>query len=108
MSPRRLAAPVSEDEALLLSALLDGELAPRDRAIAERLLEESPEAALWLESSASVGELGRDVWEEHGALARVAEPGPAYAHVAFRLAEPRVNGTAFRSGRWPRDDSSDT
>jgi anti-sigma factor RsiW len=109
-----LPRPLQEEEEMLLSAFLDGELAPEDRPRVEALLDAHPEAAEWLAAARRLGEVGREIWEDTAVTAvaaLVADPAPQYAH---RLGSHRsMNGVArvlfqrlFRSD--PEDDSSKT
>jgi anti-sigma factor RsiW len=110
--PRR--PGLEAEEEVLLSALLDDELAPEDRERAEALLLARPEAVEWLAAARCLGEVGRGVWEELAEFpvaASVADPGVGY-RAAYALA-PSANGRArFGPFRWlrrgPGDGSSGT
>jgi anti-sigma factor RsiW len=101
----------SGEEEVLLSALLDDELAPSERAAALELLSVRPEAHAWLAAARRLGEIGREIWEglaESHAFAGVADavadpPAPFAARAA-----PRMNGVFSSLRRQAREDPSET
>jgi hypothetical protein len=96
---------LSEEQALLLSSLLDDELEPRDAELARELIAEGAEAQEWLDAAATLGAIAREVWDEPDAPARIAaEPAPAYTPVSL----VRPNGVPYRARRSPRDTTSET
>jgi hypothetical protein len=105
VSPRRPSDWIDEERALLVSALLDEELEPRDAELARELIAEDAEAQQWLDAAATLGEIAREVWDEPDARPRIAaEAAPAYAPVSF----VRANGVPYRARRSPRNGSSET
>ncbi len=101
-----------EEEAALLSALLDDELEPRERLAAEGLLRVRSDAREWLAAVRALAEVGREIWEgladapARGELAdAVAEPGLV---VGNGRAAPRLNGWLSLFRRDPGDESSKT
>lgn len=113
MTPPRHARLNDADE-MLLSAFLDGELAPEDRPRVEALLDARPEAMEWLAAARRLAVVGREIWEDlvdDAVAANVADAAPQYdAAFAVRRSPNGVArsllGRLFR--REPGDDSSET
>jgi alkylation response protein AidB-like acyl-CoA dehydrogenase len=112
-TPRR--PQLDPEEQALLSAFLDGELDPREHFDALELLRVRPEAWEWLAAARELAGLGREIWEEAGALprsdvhARVADAQPRYSLAATLVSDrARMNGRSpFPGRRVPDDGKSD-